>query len=79
MILIIAYCLSDPAVILLLLIATTGATGIGVSSGFPTGISATFNANTITITGPVIGGPNTYNTIPLGGCSVDATGTIINR
>ena len=61
-------------------IATTGATGIGVSSGFPTGISASFNANTITITGPVIGGPNTYNyTIPLtGGCgSVDATGTII--
>ena len=61
-------------------IATTGATGIGTSSGFPTGISASFNSNTITITGPVIGGPNTYNyTIPLtGGCgSVDGTGTII--
>ncbi|MFN7014991.1 MAG: hypothetical protein ACK4ON_12055, partial [Bacteroidia bacterium] len=57
---------------------TTGATGIGTPSGLPPGVTASWNSNTITISGtPTATG--TYNyTIPLtGGCgSVDATGTI---
>jgi hypothetical protein len=58
---------------------TTGATGIGTATGLPTGITATWTANTITISGtPTASGTFNYN-IPLtGGCgSVNATGTII--
>jgi uncharacterized repeat protein (TIGR01451 family) len=63
--------------------ATTGATGIandGVSgaNGLPTGISATWSANVLTISGtPTVSGIFTYS-IPLtGGCgTVNATGTI---
>src|SRR4029077_3391358 len=59
-------------------IATTGATGIGAATGLPAGVTATFAANTITISGtPTATGTFNY-TIPLtGGCgNVDATGTI---
>ncbi len=64
-------------------IATTSATGIsnaGVSgaNGLPTGVSATWASNTITISGtPTTGGTFNYS-IPLtGGCgSINATGTI---
>ena len=57
---------------------TTGATGIGTATGLPTGVTATWSNNTITISGT----PTDYETfnysIPLtGGCSlVYATGTI---
>jgi gliding motility-associated-like protein len=62
---------------------TTGATGIandGVSgaNSLPNGVSASWSANTITISGtPTVAGPFSYS-IPLtGGCgSVNATGTI---
>ncbi|MBP5994649.1 MAG: T9SS type A sorting domain-containing protein [Crocinitomicaceae bacterium] len=62
-------------------ITTTGATSIGAASGLPTGISAAFSGNTITISGQVASNatPQAYNfTIPLqGGCgTVNATGTI---
>jgi hypothetical protein len=57
---------------------TTGATGIGTATGLPAGVTASWTANTITISGtPTASG--TYNyTIPLtGGCgTVSATGTI---
>ena len=59
--------------------STTGATGIGTTSGLPSGVSATWLANTITINGtPTVSGTFNY-TIPLtGGCvNVNATGTII--
>jgi uncharacterized protein (TIGR02145 family) len=63
--------------------STTGATGIsnsGVSgaNGLPTGVSATWASNTITVSGtPTAAGTYTYS-IPLtGGCgTVNATGTI---
>ncbi|MBK8349986.1 MAG: hypothetical protein IPL08_21120 [Saprospiraceae bacterium] len=57
---------------------TTGATGIGASTGLPTGVSAAWASNTITITGtPTASGTFNYS-IPLtGGCgAVNATGTI---
>ena len=57
---------------------TTGATGIGTASGLPTGLTSSWAANTITISGtPTQTGVFNY-TIPLtGGCStVNATGTI---
>jgi hypothetical protein len=59
--------------------ATTGATGIGSASGLPSGVTASWASDVITITGtPTASGTFNY-TIPLsGGCgSVDATGTII--
>ncbi|NBX79292.1 MAG: hypothetical protein EBQ94_02765 [Flavobacteriales bacterium] len=61
-------------------IATTGATGIGTATGLPTGVSASWSGNVITISGTpstLVGSPFTY-TIPLsGGCgTVDASGTI---
>jgi trimeric autotransporter adhesin len=59
-------------------IATTGATGIGTPTGLPIGVTASFAANTITISGtPSESGTFTYS-IPLtGGCgTVNATGTI---
>jgi hypothetical protein len=57
---------------------TTGATGIGTSTGLPAGVTATWANDTITISGtPTASGTFSY-TIPLtGGCgSVNATGTI---
>jgi gliding motility-associated-like protein len=57
---------------------TTGATGIGTATGLPAGVTATWAANTITISGsPSVIGTFNY-TIPLtGGCgTVNATGTI---
>jgi hypothetical protein len=57
---------------------TTGATGIGSPSNLPTGVTAAWSANTVTISGtPTAGGVFNYN-IPLtGGCgTVSATGTI---
>ena len=57
---------------------TTGATGIGTATGLPTGLSAAWASNTITISGtPTQSGTFNYS-IPLTGCgSVNATGTII--
>jgi hypothetical protein len=58
--------------------STTGATGIGTATGLPTGVTAGWSSNTITISGtPTTSGVYNYS-IPLtGGCgSVDATGTI---
>ncbi|WP_158587686.1 beta strand repeat-containing protein [Algoriphagus lacus] len=57
---------------------TTGTTGIGAATGLPTGLSASWASNTITISGtPTQTGTFNY-TIPLtGGCgTVNATGTI---
>ncbi|WP_370637867.1 T9SS sorting signal type C domain-containing protein [Flavobacterium wongokense] len=57
---------------------TTGATGIGTASGLPTGVTAAWSSNTITISGtPTATGTFNYS-IPLtGGCgNVNATGTI---
>ena len=62
-------------------IATTGATGIGAPAGLPAGVTATWAANTITISGtPTAAGIFNY-TIPLtGGCgSANASGTITVR
>jgi uncharacterized protein (TIGR02145 family) len=59
-------------------IATTGATGIGSASGLPSGVTAAWSANVITISGtPTAAGTFNY-TIPLtGGCgTMSATGTI---
>ena len=61
-------------------IATTGATGIGSATGFPSGLDASWTGNVIGISGtPTTSGTFTY-TIPLtGSCGgvVNATGTII--
>jgi hypothetical protein len=57
---------------------TTGATGIGTAAGLPTGVTASWSSNTITISGtPATSGTFNYS-IPLaGGCgTVNATGTI---
>ena len=57
---------------------TTLATGIGAATGLPTGVTATWAAGTITISGtPSVAGVFAYS-IPLtGGCgTVSATGTI---
>ncbi|MFM8659027.1 MAG: beta strand repeat-containing protein, partial [Candidatus Nitrosotenuis sp.] len=57
---------------------TTGATGISTATGLPAGVTASWSANTITVSGtPTASGTFNY-TIPLtGGCgSVNATGTI---
>lgn len=59
--------------------STTGATGIGTSTGLPAGVTASWSANTITISGtPTSSGTFNYS-IPLtGGCGVvNATGTIL--
>ncbi|WP_394363989.1 beta strand repeat-containing protein, partial [Algoriphagus ratkowskyi] len=60
--------------------STTGATGIGVATGLPAGVSAAWSGNVITISGtPTASGTFNYS-IPLtGGCNtpaVNATGTI---
>ncbi|MBE0641060.1 MAG: PKD domain-containing protein, partial [Bacteroidales bacterium] len=60
---------------------TTGATGIGVPSNLPAGVTASWASNIITISGtPSAAGTFNY-TIPLaGGCgSINATGTITVR
>jgi hypothetical protein len=57
---------------------TTGANGIGTATGLPTGVTASWASNTITISGtPTVSGTFTY-TIPLtDGCgTVNAMGTI---
>jgi hypothetical protein len=57
---------------------TIGATGIGTPMGLPTGVTATWTSNTITVSGtPTVTGVFNY-TIPLtGGCqAANATGTI---
>jgi uncharacterized protein (TIGR02145 family) len=56
---------------------TTGATGIGVATGLPDGVTASWASNTITISGtPTASGTFNYS-IPLTGCgSAAATGTI---
>lgn len=57
---------------------TTGATGIGTATGLPSGVTAAWATNTITISGtPTESGTFNYS-IPLsGGCgTVNATGTI---
>ncbi|NBR14299.1 MAG: hypothetical protein EBU01_06915, partial [Crocinitomicaceae bacterium] len=62
-------------------LTTTGATGIGAATGLPTGVSASFSGNTITLSGtPTASGTFNYS-IPLtGGCGiVNATGTITVR
>jgi hypothetical protein len=58
---------------------TTGATGIGTATGLPSGVTASWASNSITISGtPTASGTFNY-TIPLtGGCgTVNATGTIV--
>lgn len=58
--------------------STTGATGIGTATGLPSGVTATWASNTITISGTATE-VGTFNySIPLtGGCgTVNATGTI---
>ena len=58
--------------------STTNATGIGTATGLPSGVTASWSANRITISGtPSSSGTFSYN-IPLsGGCGcVNATGTI---
>ena len=59
---------------------TTGATGIGTPTGLPTGVTAAWSSNVITISGTpttAVGSPFNYS-IPLTGGtgSVNATGTI---
>ncbi|MFH7036301.1 hypothetical protein, partial [Flavobacterium aquidurense] len=50
---------------------TTGATGIGLVTGLPSGVTASWASNTITISGtPTVSGVYDYS-IPLtGGCGV---------
>ncbi|HNR42504.1 MAG TPA: hypothetical protein PKL65_09745 [Bacteroidales bacterium] len=57
---------------------TMGATGIGIPTGLPAGITAIWAANTITISGTPTADGTFYYSIPLtGGCgNVNATGTI---
>jgi len=60
-------------------LVTTGATGIGIPTGLPAGVSANWAANTITISGTPTAAATFNYSIPLtGGCgSVNATGTIV--
>jgi uncharacterized protein (TIGR02145 family) len=60
-------------------IATTGATGIDtIASGLPNGVTATWSADVITISGtPTASGTFTYTILLTGGCgTVSASGTI---
>ncbi|MFT4663764.1 MAG: hypothetical protein ACI9XB_000705 [Gammaproteobacteria bacterium] len=58
---------------------TSGATGVGFSTGLPPGVIATWSTDTITISGtPSSGGTFNYRIELVGGCGcVSATGTII--
>ena len=60
--------------------ATTGATGATVT-GLPAGVSGSWAANTVTISGiPTVQGSFTYTVALTGGCgTVSATGTLIVR
>jgi hypothetical protein len=59
---------------------TTGATGIGTATGLPAGVTASWAANTITISGtPTASGTFNYSIPMTGGCTTGqspATGTI---
>ena len=57
---------------------TTGATGIGTATGLPTGLTANWSSNVLTISGtPSVAGTFSYSVPLTGGCgSVAATGTI---
>ncbi|WP_432221764.1 gliding motility-associated C-terminal domain-containing protein [Flavobacterium sp. TMP13] len=58
---------------------TTGATGIGTATGLPTGVTAVWASNTITISGtPTASGTFNYSIPLVGGCGAvkSATGTI---
>ena len=59
--------------------STTGATGIGSATGLPSGVTASWSANTITISGtPTVAGTFNYSIPITGGCgSMSATGTIV--
>ena len=66
--------------------ATAGATGIGTATGLPTGLTATWAANVLTVSGTVAASvtPNTYNfSVPMDGLTgcpgVNATGSIVVR
>lgn len=70
---------SGVAVNPLVVFTTTGATGIGAVVGLPSGMSASWSSNTITVSGTPTA-PGTYNyTIALaGGCgNASAAGTIV--
>ncbi len=58
--------------------STTNVTGIASSSGLPTGVTANYSSNTITISGTATqSGTFNYTITPTGGCgSATATGTI---
>jgi hypothetical protein len=58
---------------------TTGATSIGAAVGLPSGVTANWVANTITISGtPTVSGTFNYTIPLLGGCgTVNAIGTIV--
>ena len=57
---------------------TTGATGIGTPTNLPTGVTAAWSSNVLTISGtPSVAGTYAYSVPLTGGCgSVAATGTI---
>jgi hypothetical protein len=57
---------------------TTGATGIGTATNLPTGVTAAWSSNVLTISGtPSVAGTYAYSVPLTGGCgSVAATGTI---
>ena len=57
---------------------TTGATGIGTPTNLPTGVTAAWSSNVITISGtPTVAGTFAYSVPLTGGCgTVAATGTI---
>lgn len=58
--------------------STEGATGIGSAWGLPTGLTAAWSANTITISGtPTVAGTYNYSIQLTGGCGcINATGVI---
>ena len=57
---------------------TTGATGIGSATNLPTGVTAAWSSNVLTISGtPSVAGTYAYSVPLTGGCgSVAASGTI---
>ena len=57
---------------------TTGATGIGTATNLPTGVTAAWSSNVLTISGtPTVAGTFSYSVPLTGGCgTVAATGTI---
>jgi len=66
--------------------ATTGATGIGTATGLPTGLTASWVSNVLTVSGTVDAGvtPGTFNfSVPMSGLTgcpgVNATGSIVVR